>query len=77
MCRTCVTRDNDMMKMAIRCKYCGKPEYYGDFRWLSGKMLCRNCYKAWWEGENKQPYKWDDLDGDRPTEDEVCEYDKS
>ena len=61
------------MKRVIRCKYCGKPEYYGDFRWLSGKMLCRNCYRADYEEKNHQPYIWDDLDGERPSEDEVCE----
>ena len=73
MCRTCVTTDNDRMKMVFRCKYCGRPEYYGEFRWLSGRMLCRNCYRAEWESENKRPYTWNDLDGERPSEDEVCE----
>ena len=56
------------MKRAVRCKYCNKLEYYGEFRWLTGKMLCRNCYKAEWEHENKRLYIWDDLDGERPKE---------
>lgn len=75
MCRTCVTRKttSDEMGVVIRCKYCGKPEYYGEFRWLSGKMCCRNCYRAEWEAENKEVYRWDDLDGPRPTEDEIME----
>ena len=58
----------DEMKRVIKCKYCGKAEYYGEFRWLSGKMLCRRCYRAEWEHENKKPYVWDDLDGERPEE---------
>lgn len=55
-----------MMKRVIECKYCGQPEYYGEFRWISGHMLCRNCYKAHYEKTYKEPYRWDDLDGDRP-----------
>ena len=31
------------------CKYCGKPEYWGEFIWLSAKMMCRDCYKAEFE----------------------------
>ena len=54
------------MKRAIRCKYCGKPEFYGDFHWLDGRMYCRSCYKAEWERQNKALYTWDDLDGERP-----------
>lgn len=61
----------DEMNRVIRCKYCGKPEYYGKFRWISGHMLCRNCYKADYEDRYKKPYIWDDLDGKRPTEEEV------
>lgn len=58
--------ENDEMKRAIYCKYCGRPEYYGEFRWIDGKMMCRRCYRAEWEGQNHIPYKWDDLDGDFP-----------
>ena len=57
----------DEMKRITICKYCGKPEYYGEYRWLSGMLLCRNCYKHQWEVENKKLYRWDDLDGRRPT----------
>ena len=60
----------DEMKEVLKCKYCNKSEYYGEFRWLSGRMLCRNCYKAEWEHENKKPYIWHDLDGERPKEHE-------
>lgn len=75
MCISCVTRQSvsDDMKRVIRCKYCGKPEYYGEFRWISGKMLCRDCYKADFEKRNKTPYRWHDLDGKRPAEDELNE----
>lgn len=57
---------DEMMKIII-CKYCGKPEYWGEMRWKSGRCTCRNCYKSSWEGENGAVYKWDDLDGARPT----------
>lgn len=61
----------DDMHRVIICKYCGKPEYYGEFRWISGHMMCRNCYKADFEERNKRPYVWHDLDGKRPSMNEV------
>ena len=60
----------DEMKRIHICKSCKRPEYWGEFRWLSGSMICRNCYRAIWERENKKIYKWDDLDGRRPTMEE-------
>ena len=63
----------DEMRRIWLCKYCGKPEYYGDFRWLSGRMLCRKFYKAICEWENKKPYILDDLNGKVPT---MEEYEK-
>lgn len=59
----------DMNRIVI-CKHCGKPEYYGKMRWLSGFSVCRDCYKAKWQDENHQQYTWDDLDGKRPTMEE-------
>lgn len=73
MSNVCATKEYDPMKVAIRCKYCGKPEYYGEFRWISGHMLCRDCYKADYEDRYKTHYSWDDLDGKRPTEDELID----
>lgn len=61
----------DEMKRAVTCKYCNRLEYYGEFRWLNGKQLCRSCYKAEWEHKNKKPYIWNDLDGERPKGGEV------
>lgn len=52
----------DEMERIILCKYCGKPEYYGEMRWLSGRCSCRRCYKAQWEDENHKLYAWNDLD---------------
>lgn len=49
---------------------CGRPEYRGDMRWISGKQYCRNCYKEKWEAERSMPYTWHDLDGIRPTMEE-------
>lgn len=60
----------DEMKKIHICKNCKRPEYWGKFRWLSGSMICRNCYRAIWESENKKIYIWDDLDGRRPTMEE-------
>lgn len=51
----------------VICKYCNKPEYYGEMRWLSGRCSCRNCYKAQWQDEHQMLYEWGDLDGKRPT----------
>lgn len=56
------------MERVVRCKYCKEPEYYGEFRWLNGKMLCRSCYKAAYEEYYGEPYKWDDLEGDQKNE---------
>ena len=62
--------DMDDMNRIIICKYCNKPEYYGEMRWLSGKCCCRDCYKADYESSTGKPYTWDDLDGKRPTMEE-------
>ena len=66
----------DEMKRIVICKYCGKPEYYGEMRWLSAKCCCRDCYKAEWESETHKLYTWDDLDGRRPTMDEYNEQER-
>lgn len=63
----------DEMNKIVICKECGKPEYWGKMRWLSGRCTCRNCYRANWEHESKKPYTWNDLDGQRPT---LEEYEK-
>ena len=63
----------DEMNRIVICKHCGKPEYYGEMRWLSGRCNCRSCYKAQWQDENHELYKWNDLDGKRPT---MSEYEK-
>lgn len=57
----------DGMKRIVICRHCGKPEYYGKMRWLSGICSCRDCYKGQWEREHHETYRWPDLDGKRPT----------
>ena len=57
----------DEMKRIVICKYCGKPEFYGKMRWLSGKCCCRDCYRKDYEESSGLDYAWDDLDGPRPT----------
>ena len=54
----------------VICKQCHGPEYYGKMVWLSGKCLCRDCYKSEYQREYHKPYKWNDLAGHRPTWDE-------
>lgn len=54
----------------VICRHCGKPEYWGVMRWLSGRCSCRNCYRRFWEDQNHRRYKWNDLDGSRPTMEE-------
>ena len=67
----------DEMKKIVICKHCGKPEYYGEMRWLNGKCGCRDCYKAFWQDENHKLYTWKDLDGKRPTMQEYEEQEES
>lgn len=57
----------------VICKHCGKSEYCGAMRWLSGRCACRNCYRSFWEDQNHERYIWDDLDGPRPTMEEYKE----
>lgn len=59
----------DMNRIVI-CKYCNRPEYWGEMRWLSGKCCCRDCYKEEYEAQHFKKYQWDDLDGKRPTMEE-------
>lgn len=60
-------------KKIVICKSCRKPEYWGDMRWLSGRCMCRDCYKADCERQSGTVYKWDDLEGKRPTREEYEE----
>jgi len=60
----------DEMKRIVLCRLCGRPEYYGDMRWLSGRCMCRACYRADYYDRTGKPYSWDDLDGHAPTMEE-------
>lgn len=59
------------------CKLCGRPEYWGDMRWLSGRCVCRDCYRADYESQTGKIYVWDDLDGKRPTQEEYEEQEEN
>ena len=59
-------------KQIVICKRCKKPEYWGEMRWLSGSCVCRDCYRVQFEQEEGELYRWNDLDGERPTMEE-CE----
>lgn len=61
----------DEMKEVVICKHCNKHEYYGEMRWFDGKCSCRNCYKRDYEKRIGEKYTWDDLDGPRPTTEEI------
>lgn len=59
------------MERIVICKSCGRPEYWGQMRWWDGICMCRDCYRNLWEMRNHGvPYRWDDLDGERPTREE-------
>lgn len=64
---------NNLMDKIVDCKYCGRPEFYGEMRWLNGKCMCRSCYKFEYEQEYRKSYIWDDLDGERPSLKELYE----
>lgn len=64
------------MDRIVLCKHCNQPEYWGEMRWLNGKCSCRRCYKADYEISHREPYKWDDLDGKRPTMQEYMEQEE-
>lgn len=53
----------DEMNRIVLCKHCRKPEYYGEFRWLSGWTGCRDCYKEEYRTQTGEIYEWNDLDG--------------
>ena len=67
---------SEMNDRIVLCKHCGKPEYFGEMRWLSGICSCRNCYKGQYERERHEVYKWDDLDGERPTVEAYAEQER-
>jgi len=60
----------DSMNEFVRCKHCKNLEYYGEYRWLNGRQLCRNCYKAEYQTYHGKVYEWNDLEGERPKEQE-------
>lgn len=64
------------MDKIVLCKHCNQPEYWGEMRWLNGKCSCRRCFKSDYENARKEPYKWDDLDGKRPTMKEYLEQEE-
>ena len=64
-------------KRIVICKHCGKPEYWGEMRWLNGRCSCRNCCKAQLEDENHKLYIWNDLGGERPTMGEYEEQERN
>lgn len=60
----------------VICKSCQRPEYWSEMRWLNGRCECRDCYRSDWERMRREPYKWDDLDGPRPTMQEYNEQEE-
>ena len=68
-----MAKQTERKEEIVICKECKKPEYWGKMRWLEGRCLCRRCYRARWGHLNQREYKWDDLDGPRPTLEEYKE----
>lgn len=54
-------------KNIVLCKECSHPEYWGEIHWLSGRCMCRDCYRKQYEDETGKLYAWKDLDGKRPS----------
>ena len=44
-------------KNVVLCKECGHPEYWGEMRWLSGRCMCRDCYRKQYEDETGKAYQ--------------------
>ena len=63
----------DIVNEITICRHCGKAEYVGEMRWSNGRCMCRDCYKSYYEDYYRQAYKWDDLNGKRPTLEEYEE----
>lgn len=69
-CGTCKYHvPGEVPEEIVICKLCGRPEFWSDMRWLNGKCMCRECYKSECEDLYGRHYKWDDLNGTRPTMD--------
>ena len=43
------------MLQVVKCKECGKLEYYGMIHWKSGKQMCRECIYKVWRNSTWQP----------------------
>lgn len=63
-------QDYRVKPRVVICKRCGRPEYWGEMRWLSGACVCRDCYKDEYVRTYSKPYIWNDLDGKRPSMEE-------
>ena len=57
-----MAKQTERKEEIVICKHCGKPEYWGAMRWLSGRCACRNCYRSFWEDQNHKRYTWDDFE---------------
>jgi hypothetical protein len=55
-----ITLVNGVYEMddVVICRHCGRPEYYGEMRWLNGFCGCRRCYKSKWEDTNHMVYHY-------------------
>lgn len=65
-----MSKHTEQKEQIVICKECNKPEYSDKMWWLEGRFLCRRCYRSRWEQLNQRKYKWDDLDGSKPTVEE-------
>ena len=52
----------EYMNEIIICRHCGEKEYRGEFIWLNGLCMCRECYKQRFEQIHGYRYKWNDKD---------------
>lgn len=56
-----------MSDVVVICRECGKPEYWGEVRWINNISLCRSCYKAQYKSIYNKEYTMSNLDGRKPS----------
>lgn len=56
--------------ITVICRECGRPEYWGETRWLNNRCLCRTCFQNQYRIMYHKEYTMDNLDGKKPSNQE-------
>lgn len=65
------------MDEIVKCKHCGRFDFYGEMRWQSGRCMCRACYREDYERTTGKLYEWDDLSGPHPSAEAIEQFEKT